>query len=352
MQKRGGITRYFMELAKHLALTGGARVEIRAPVFVSEQLQSLKMHGVQVTGLGLPAFPGVTALGRAISSVYPHRQPVDIAHATWYPMSRPRGARKFVVTVYDMIAELYPEQVTGAKKQAYRKKAAVAAADLVFCISENTRRDVIEHLGINEEKIVVTPLASALGEVSPADYFNDVPYILYVGQRGGYKNFRALCEAFISSFVLRREFQLICFGGAPFDFDEKELMSALSKAGRGSVKHMAGDDALLASLYRNASLYVCPSLYEGFGLPVLEAMSCECPVLGAPLGSIPEVGGDAIAYLAEAHSETIKQDIETLIFDTSRIEMMKRAGLMRSRDFSWAQTAAISLAGYKSVLER
>jgi glycosyltransferase involved in cell wall biosynthesis len=249
-----------------------------------------------------------------------------------------------------MIAELYPDHVSGGQEQASRKRIAVAAADLIFCVSENTKTDLIANYATDADKVVVTPLASSLGAVTPKKYFNSIPYILYVGQRGGYKNFRSLCEAFVSSQTLRREFQLICFGGPPFNRHERELMSALPADGLGSVRHMAGDDQLLVALYRNATLYVCPSLYEGFGLPVLEAMSCECPVLGSQLGSIPEIGGDAIAYLDGVHSEAVRASIEKLIFDTSQMGIMRASGLMRSMEFSWSRTAKISLAGYKSVL--
>jgi glycosyltransferase involved in cell wall biosynthesis len=252
--------------------------------------------------------------------------------------------------VHDLIAELFPQQVRNSSQQSDLKAAAVEAADLVMCVSNQTRDDLIRILDVDASKIAVSPLASSIGTVRPAQAARRPPYILYVGQRAGYKNFESLAQAFKASRLLRRHFELVCFGGPKFNARELQLFSGLSSSGRGAVTLLQGDDSDLSALYRNASIFVCPSLYEGFGLPVLEAMSCGCPVVATARGSIPEVGGDAIAYSDDVTAEAVRESRESVAFDEARFAVMRSAGQTRSDDFSWMRTADTTLAAYDRFL--
>ena len=347
-QRRGGVSRYFCELASNLS-AAGIEVAIHAPIHVTDALRDLRSN-VRVEGAYLPVFPGVTLLGNVAASASRGRQRSDVAHATWYPARRPASARVFAITIHDMIAEMYPEQVRDAARQTRLKAIAASQADLVLCVSENTKRDVIRLLGVDEQKIAVTPLASSIGMLQPAAFASEVPYILYVGQRAGYKNFNALADAFLASSRLRGDFRLLCFGGGPLTKQEHDLLSQAPAAGPGSVQWLSGDDRLLAAVYRGAAAYVCTSLYEGFGLPVVEAMSCGCPVIASAAGSIPEVGGGAAEYAATATAEGFRTVLEALLFDSERLADLAGRGLVRSQQFSWRATAQATLNAYLSAL--
>jgi glycosyltransferase involved in cell wall biosynthesis len=347
-QRRGGVSRYFCELASNLS-AGGIDVSVHAPIYVTDALRG-RHANVRVAGAHVPVFPGVTVLGNAAASIWRGTQKADVVHATWYPARRPVGAKVFAITIHDMIAETYPTHVRDAARQSRLKAAAAGQADLVLCVSENTKQDVVRLLGIDERRIAVTPLASRIGSLPQAGFASNEPYLLYVGQRGGYKNFAALAQAFLSGSRLRNHFRLLCFGGGPLTAQERDWISRAPAAGPGSIQFLSGDDQLLAAVYRGAVAYVCTSLYEGFGLPVIEAMSCGCPVVASRSGSIPEVGGDAVEYVAAPTDEAFRELLESLLFDTERLADLTTRGLARSQLFTWRATAQGTLDAYVGAL--
>jgi glycosyltransferase involved in cell wall biosynthesis len=346
-QRWGGVSRYFAELAARLAKS--EIVCVHAPVYVSRCLASAPREIIQ--GLRLPAFPGVTALANLAAKGFPPSKAFDIFHPTWYNTRgwRPRGS-SVAHTVYDMIPELFPDEHPLYRRHAAAKRSAIEEADMVFCISQSTKRDLTSFFGISSEKVVVTHLGSTIQDVPPAKKPVEYPYVLYVGQRGGYKNFKSLLRAFQSSPKLRSEFGLVCFGGGPFSKDELEAIGGPAGRGRGTVSNVQGNDAMLAGAYRGASAFVCPSRYEGFGIPIVEAMACGCPVLATPLSSLPEVGGDAIAYTVDSSPDAIRDGLESLLFDQSAMSQARRKGVARAKYFTWESTASETLAGYRAMV--
>lgn len=347
-QRQGGVSRYFVELANALSLLG-ADVRISTPFFIADNARALG-SSIERTRLKIPAFPGVTKLGHALALMSRNKKNTDVGHSTWYPEKRPKNSRLFAITVHDMIAETYPTKVKGASEQIRVKAAAIRNSDLILCVSEKTKSDMEGLYDVRSKSIAVTPLASSIQHVVPADISVDVPYLLYVGQRGGYKNFNALAKAFLSSDLLRRNFSLVCFGGGQPTEAERRMLSGSSSAGPGRILFTQGDDRTLAATYRNAAAYVSPSLYEGFGLPTLEAMSCGCPVFASNLGATPEVGGTAVAYIGEPTVEAIRSVLEEGMFDSERLKALSLNGVMRSRSFSWHATASKTFDAYGKLL--
>lgn len=340
-QRHGGVSRYFVELARHLR-RAGAGVVVDSPVYVTDGLRSLATEGVVVRGVHVPVFPGVTRLGNALGHVLPSSRG-DVLHETWYGRvgTRKRGA-PIAVTVHDMISELFPAAVNGAALQTRRKRDAVNRADIILCVSENTRRDAMRLLDLPPERLVVTPLASSL-PVLPRNE-SGKPYVLYVGKRGGYKNFSLLLDAFSTTKRLRDSFTLVCFGGGAFTDDERQRM-----AHAGDVVHVDGDDHALARYYSGARIFVSTSRYEGFGLPLLEAMSAGCPVIAVAGGSVPEVGGDSVAYISDDAGE-LAVVLDRLLHDAVALREATASGLGRSKHYSWDRTAAITLAAYRTAI--
>jgi len=347
MQPVGGVSRYFTELIRALHATGSIEPVIFAGLHSSNLLASLRELGVRVTGLRLPFRPypqrafsliNNLALKRFAGSVHS-----DIYHATYYhPVDTTLG-RPLVMTVHDMIAELYTLSATVVDPTPARKLASAEAAARIICVSGNTEKDLLNlyprlagkttvvHHGSSfpGDPRLMAPLAS--------------PYLLYVGQRGGYKNASLLYEVLRNP--LCRDLQLVFVGGrAP---TPSELAHGLGS--RITFIPRCSDDDL-AAWYRHAIALVYPSRYEGFGMPPLEAMQLGCPVLASNASSLPEVVGDAGLLLDPSQSDDWVSAIGQLVADPTLRHKLSAAGQRRAREFTWTRCAGQVAAIYQEVL--
>ena len=169
------------------------------------------------------------------------------------------------------------------------------------------------------------------------------------GYGEGYKNFSRLLQAFAASERLKNDFSLVCFGGRGLSGAELDEINSLGFA-RNRIVQVAGDDRVLANLYQYASILVYPSLYEGFGIPPLEAMSFKCPVACSYTSSLPEVAGDAAEYFDPLDTESIRSAIETVVYSTDKSATLIARGLVRLKLFSWEACAQQTKAVYASLL--
>jgi alpha-1,3-rhamnosyl/mannosyltransferase len=268
-----------------------------------------------------------------------------------------------VLTVYDLIPLLYPEQSSGRARRlaGLLNRLALRAARVVLAISEATRRDYIHHLGVHPAKIVTVPLAADCGDQEAgsrrqgangeSDARRDTPYILYLGSNKPHKNLVRLVEAWgIASRRLPMADCRLVIAGA-WDDRYPEARRRAAELGLADRVLFLGPvaEADLPDLYRGAALFVFPSLYEGFGLPVLEAMACGAPVICANTSSLPEVAGDA-AYLVNPFDvDELAAAIERILDDETLRRQMRASGLAQAARFSWAQTARQTLAVYRAV---
>jgi glycosyltransferase involved in cell wall biosynthesis len=354
-QEYGGISRYAYELAAELSTTCEQDVAIFSPMYVNRYLahvpQRLKLHGVKV-----PAFNRSGRIYRAINSLLVgpaiKRFEPDIVHETYFAKSgvAPRNA-KVVLTVYDMIHERFPEYFSIASPTRREKALAVTRADHVICISEHTRRDLIEILGVPPSKTSVVHLGFSLTTAPQVAIENGAisrPFLLYVGSRTGHKNFAGLLHAYAASTFLMDEFDLICFGGGGLTAKEREVINQLGIASE-KVRQVSGNDGLLGFYYREARAFVCPSLYEGFGIPPLEAMSFGCPVVCSNTSSIPEVVGDAAEQFDPADYESMRMAIENVVGEDKLRNYLIDRGRQRVGCFSWERCARETLDVYRQV---
>ncbi len=359
-QRFGGISRYVCNIALEMQRMAGVTPQIIAPFHFNEYLDQLPRSLVR--GRRVRWLEGLTALAYGLS-VLPGKVAArdfkpDVLHNTYYfPVQPPSGARG-ILTVYDMIHEKYPKYFAASPFITRIKAASVAAADHVICISESTRRDLLATYDIPEGRVSVThlgfdPLASLLSGESSSDFKVRVlganaPYLLYVGSRVNYKNFGGLLDAYAASASLRANFFFLCFGGGDFTRTERV---AISKAGvEGRVRFLGGSDAVLAACYAHASLFVCPSFYEGFGIPVLEAMSLDCPVACSNSSSLPEVVGDAARLFDPADRDAIRSALESVLGSPAAATALKERGRIRTQLFSWRSCAENTLDIYRQVL--
>ncbi len=356
-QQYGGISRYFYETANRIAGLDSTHVEICSPVYVTsyfDAVGSLHPRGVKI--------PHLSHSGRIIGAcnailsrfLVKNRTDVDIFHETYYSgIDNCPSSAKRIITVCDMTHEKFPQNFLKRDKTAEIKARAVKRADHVICISESTKKDLMAMQNVPEEKISVVYLGCSLA-LSNQPFANPSlcrqPYILYVGVRGGYKNFDRMLRAYAASARLKDQFSLVCFGGGPFNADEQAIISTLGLT-PDSVVQMSGSDDLLAQLYANAALFVCPSLYEGFGIPPLEAMAFGCPVACSNTSSLPEVVGDAAELFDPTDIAAMGLAMEKVVLSAERSRQLVALGQARIKLFSWEKCAADTLAVYKKVLQ-
>jgi glycosyltransferase involved in cell wall biosynthesis len=359
-QQFGGISRYVSSLALEMSKIEGVVPRIVAPFHYNNYLEHLPKHVVYGRKYSWLAHAKLAAYaaGAISSNLWRRRFRPDILHHTYYYPTRRTQGRK-VVTVYDLIHEKFPANLSASSSIVRWKAASVAQADRVICISENTRRDVLNTYRISEDRVSVTYLgyerldgflsAESATEFRTGVSCSGAPYVLFVGSRVGYKNFDGLLNAYASSAWLRNNVHLLCFGGGVFT--EAELL-AISKAGVADrVKQVGGSDIVLANCYSHAAVFAYPSHYEGFGLPPLEAMSLDCPVACSNTSSLPEVVGDAAMLFDPARPDSIRAALESILTSTStRADLVER-GKIQKLKFSWKQCADDTLNIYRSALD-
>lgn len=354
-QRYGGISRYFFELARGLAevAVGDVKININSPFYVNNYLFDAS-DSLELLGIHLPVFRGAERFCRlanlAVSPVFMKALQPDIVHETYYSSrsSAPRSCRT-VITVYDMIHELFPQSFSEKDKTCAVKRQAVERADHVICISEHTRQDLVRLLDVPVEKTSVVHLGFSLTASCIDDEKAPVrPYLLYVGMRGGYKNFETLLQAYASQPWLKENFDLVAFGGGDFTAYERSVIERLNVVAQ--VRQQGGSDQVLATCYKQAALFVYPSLYEGFGIPPLEAMSYGCPVVCSNTSSIPEVVGAAAKMFDPCSAESLAAALLEVLQSSETCEELRRLGLARVKEFSWHRCALETHAIYQQVL--
>jgi glycosyltransferase involved in cell wall biosynthesis len=366
-QKYGGISRYIYEVATHLAQSENIEVKILAIAYVNEYLKSYKSDNKSNLIVGFP-IPDthkkrinelVGKFNQGVSAILLKKYPHNILHQTYYSsgkrVSDPHV--KVVITVHDMIHEKFSQFFNSKNifnsqdKTSLIKKEAVQQADGIICVSENTKKDLIEILNVEPSKISVVYHGYSLNTYSSDTVAPNLPhpYILYVGERGGYKNFNALLQAYAHASQLRNNFHLVCFGGGVFHPNEINQISTLGLP-EGKVIQVSGNDNFLANLYQNAALFVYPSLYEGFGMPLLEAMALKCPVACSNTSSIPEVVGEAAELFDPNEPDNIAEALQTILFSAEKSKKLVQLSTERIKLFSWETCAEKTKKVYLSLL--
>jgi glycosyltransferase involved in cell wall biosynthesis len=352
-QEFGGISRYFCALASQMSDVPGVDVKIVAPLYINQYLKDADR--AIVTGVHVRRFPKtgriIKALSAALFDPIAGLMRPDLVHETYYTQHTSNRKVPHVLTVYDMIHEKFPESFRGGDAVTRSKKCAVDRVDHILCISENTRRDLQEMHSLDDACLTVTYLGyDALPQtgVQAQDLIGPAPYILYVGGRHGYKNFDGLLRAYAASPWLKRNFRLVCFGAGALSHDELPLMAKIGLSAK-QVIHVGGGDDWLAALYKGAAAFVYPSKYEGFGIPPLEAMSLDCPVICSNTSSIPEVVGDAGEYFDPYELESIRVSIERVLQSSARRAELVSLGRERCKRFSWERCAQETLAVYRRL---
>lgn len=349
IQPYGGISRLFAELTRQYVSDSELGVDLdplQAPIVNRYILDDPGLtNRLQVRR----ARNQWTALAWYFSHL--ERRRADVVHTTFYlphGLASARGTKR-VITVYDMIPERMPDTRRRLDLLTLKRRY-IESADHVICISQATKEDLLElygtqdipttvvHLGVDERFNPEVPHLAGFPEA----------YVLYVGHRGQYKDAKTLMAAFAEIAHDFPDHQLVFAGGGPFSREEEALLNARNI--RHRTKQFDLPDEVMPSAYAHADVFAFPSRFEGFGLPVLEAMACGTPTVLAETTSLPEVGGDAARYFAPGDSVGLAEQLSAVLQDPAEADRMSFAGRQRAREFTWNRAARLTAEVYRSVL--
>lgn len=356
IQQYGGVVRYFNSLISHLPSS------VHPTLLASNRPDLLPQHPNLAVHIetGPQAWWAIKPLQkRAIAKRFYDLisgETPDLIHPTYYYSSLRNFQRRLavptVLTVYDLIHERFPEQMDPAGKQRKLKRESLERADAIICISEATRNDLREIYGIPDERTKVIHLSCQF-ESEPQSVQSDPEqrYFLYVGQRLFYKNFRRTLEAFAELAKTDPQVELRCVGGPEFSDPEQRMLRELGIHTR--VSHLGIlADGQLKQMYARAIALVYPSLYEGFGIPILEAMACGTAVLTSNRASMPEVAGDAGLLFDPYSVDDMAECMRRVAEDSGLREQLIARGKKRSVEFSAERVAQQTHQVYQSVSHR
>jgi glycosyltransferase involved in cell wall biosynthesis len=289
---------------------------------------------------------------------------IDLAHFPHFnvPISY-KG--KFIVTIHDLILFRYPTRKASTlsapayflKKKAYHRviNNAVKKSQILIAVSEHTKKDILKNFKINPQKVLVTYEGVDLNEQPPADTPETIlqkygimkPYILYVGNAYPHKNLDRLVLAFKE--IAKRHSGLNLVLAGKEDYFYKRLKKFVADSDISSVilpGHVDEND--LPTIYREAKLYVFPSLYEGFGLPPLEAMARNIPVASSNASCLPEILGNAAFFFDPRGISETAEAVEKVLTDNVLRKKLIEAGKKQIQKYSWEKMAEKTLDIYKS----
>jgi glycosyltransferase involved in cell wall biosynthesis len=349
LQSRGGITRYFQELIPRL----GRPSRIVAGLHQSPALRDRRLPSEAARYM--PAFrlsPRPRALiNRWVDSIRIPRHSGEILHPTYYRDPARLPSLPMVLTVHDMAHERFPSIFRRSwwrsDDPARWKRAIVERADRIVCVSDSTRRDLLELFGTDAAKVRTIHHGATDWSAETAEPVAGVnrPFFLWVGERHTYKNFIATLEAWGASRAAAST-TILCAGGGALTGEERDAVAGLGA--RGRVRSLALRDAELKWAYQNAQALLYTSRYEGFGLPLLEAMSLGCPVVASNVSSMPEVAGDVAIYVDPTDKESIREGIDRCLARGRDPELTERLRA-RAAHFSWDRCAEAHEALYREL---
>ncbi|GIZ07427.1 glycosyltransferase family 1 protein [Flavobacterium sp. UMI-01] len=356
-QQYGGISRYFYEIIKRFDQSDES-CDV-ATLFSNNAYYNHKENAALRSFFSHKHFKGkdriLKTINQQISSSAIKKGDFDVFHPTYYDtyfLNKVKN-KPFVVTFYDMIHEKFGNQFEELRldtKMFDNKKRLLDKASRVIAISETTKNDLIDIFDVDSSKIDIVYLGNSLENVDRNSIrLINKDYILFVGNRGIYKNFNFFIKS-IAPLILDNDLTVICAGGGAFTIEELLLIKDLGVEKQVLFRPILSDD-VLSNYYSHALFFCFPSLYEGFGIPVLESFACECPALLSNGGSLSEVGGDAGVYFDPINEDSLFEAAKQLFENESLRLSLKVKGYNRLNYFSWDKTFHEHLNVYKNVFK-
>lgn len=350
-QNYGGITRYFANLITGIEKTNNFCAELPLVYSTNYYIRNFpQLLNSRIGSLFLKKAYNRVRWNLLLSKRTIKRSDFDIFHASYYnPYFLENLKKPLVITVHDMIHENYPEIFNDAEEVISQKKKTIEAADLIIAISIFTKQELLRHYPQLKCKIRVIYHGLPDTEIVPANQSLPQRYLLYVGDRyTPYKNFVAMTEAISPLITSEGNLHLICAGGGEFNPAELDLLAKNNML--QYTTQINASDSQMAQLYRDALLFIYPSIEEGFGLPILEAFKAGCPVACSNTSCLPEVGGHAVSYFDPAAITGMNQTIGELINDASLRTQHITDGYERLKKFTFQHCLEQTLDCYESLV--
>jgi glycosyltransferase involved in cell wall biosynthesis len=291
------------------------------------------------------------------------KERIDLYHGTNFRL-RGKGRKGNIVTIHDLAFKHYPhflKKKFGQFLSFLKTKRDVQRANRVIAVSAHTAKDVVEFFKIDTEKVRVVyhgvdpdfrpdvPRASIL-EMKEKYHILAPQYILWVGTLEPRKNLRTLVQMYDQLKGLHDEYHLILAGGLGWQYEDILQMTQTLGSKVQITGYLPRED--LVSLYAGAALFVYPSLYEGFGMPLLEAMASGVPIVAARTSSIPEVIGNAGILVDPLNISEMGEAVRRVLTDRSVSSSLREKGMARAREFTWDRAARETLRIYQEVIDR
>jgi glycosyltransferase involved in cell wall biosynthesis len=365
-EPRTGVGHYTLELARALAhLSPADQFELVSPKpFERTALEELERSHLSNLRTSNPRASSIRGHWWSIGlPLYARRAAFDLFHGTNFDVPLwNRKKRPSVVTIHDLAALLHPDKHRSrlVRRSRMRLPLVVRIADAIITPTESVKREVCRHLSVPADKVTATHLAarrsfqpltlSATAEVRHRLGVED-DFLLFVGTLEPRKNLLTLLQAF-AQIVGQRSLkpQLVIAGGEGWLMDDAfALMKNPAISERLRLTGYLSDEDLRA-LYSSCRVFIYPSVYEGFGLPPLEAMACGAPVIAGLIPSLQETLGGAARLVEPLDSDALAENIMEVIEDEDERLRLKAAGLEQAAKFSWEETASATLAVYRSLV--
>ncbi|MCA9472006.1 MAG: glycosyltransferase family 4 protein [Nitrospirales bacterium] len=284
--------------------------------------------------------------------------PYDLLHFPYDScVVRKRG--KFVVTIHDVKPLLFPHSSNHMSMSKLFKRMFMPRPfeiiDHVITVSKSSQADIVRRLEVPQERVTVIPQGVEHDKFSPRTEFvnphgQQIPYVLSVAGADPTKNLVSLIDAFSQlPDNVRTRHQLLLIGDIKPQGTIRDLVDERGLTRQVVFTGIISDEKLVR-YYQDASVFVFPSLYEGFGLPALEAMACGCPVVCSNTSSLPEVVGDAALMVTPTDVTALEQSIRQVLTDENLRHRLREAGIRQAGKFSWDQTAKETVALYERVV--
>lgn len=365
LQKFGGVSRCFVELHKHMPDSCHTTIAVHESdnIYVRE-LDGVKPSGYQYEHfITTNHFWGKSRLHHWMDHLKRHPYypdynqnysiellkggQFDVFHPTYFDdyFLPYLNGKPFVLTIHDMIPELYPQYFKRDDPQIVLRKKLAPFASAIVAVSENTKQDVVKILGVPEEKIHVVYHGCSFPTTGSRSLYA-FPYILFVGERGKYKQFSQFVRSVIPVLKKHQDIHVICTG-CPFSQQEQESFRDYGVGDRFH-HHWVETDHDLYSLYHHSQCFVYPSEYEGFGIPILEAYQAECPVILNHASCFPEIAGDSALYFT-SEEELTAQIEQSLVMSSDDRRALLSQQKQRLSMYSWEKSAKQLAAIYQSL---
>ncbi len=361
-RKRTGVNNYLYNLLKSMVKNGKSdKISLIHYQRSNDPIYSQVKNDIIIPDMPLK-LTSILGIPRAIKNA-----DIDILHIPvhWYNQTTPfflnRDIKK-VLTIHDLTPIQFPEMHTRETNITWKTSLNLIKnrTEIIIAISNSTKNDIIDLLKIPENRIQVIheaaderykPLKNkelVLEEIKKAFNINS-PYILFVGTLEKRKNVPTLIKAFFKLKKLSIPHKLVIVGGKGWKYTQIfDLINELRLENDVIFTDYVSDDDLV-KLYNAADLFVYPSLYEGFGLPPLEAMACGCPVITSNTSSLPEVVGDAGILIDPNNIDSLTESMHKILLDKGLMEEMSKKSLERANMFSWEKTAKQTWDVYEEV---